>query len=141
MAIDFTGDSGFESVGVSLAYLVYGVYHDENGTERAVYWCGPKNRVGSGLIAPVPPNPEHRGGGLEVIWESSLTRSSLESDLVPLHQYIQTVTDLNFNVDISGPPTSPLPSQESCSETLFMVAGKTSGCMPGCTIWGRVIRR
>lgn len=104
MAIDFTGDSGFESVGVSLAYLVYGVYHDENGTERAVYWCGPKNRVGSGLIAPVPPNPENRGGGLEVIWESRLNRCSLESDLGPLHQYIQTVTDLNFNVDISGPP-------------------------------------
>ena len=37
-----------------LAYLFEATYHDEDGVERMVHWCGPKARVGSGLSVPVP---------------------------------------------------------------------------------------
>lgn len=111
MPIDFTQENAPGGVGVSLAYLVMGMYHDENGVERTVYWCGPKNRTGSGLMAPVPASV---GSAVKrhsepVVWEARLSRGVLDADLGPLTQHIQVITDMNFNVDISGGPNARVP--------------------------------
>lgn len=109
MGINFESNVGFESVGLSLAYLVHGKYHDENGVERSVYWCGPPSRVGSGLVAPVPSHPsiDNRSkADVGVIWESRLSRCSMDMNLGGLDQTIQSVTDLNFNVKIAGGPNN-----------------------------------
>ena len=113
MPIDFSGGVGAEGRALSLAYLVRGRYHDENGVERFVHWCGPKNRTGSGLIAAMPQElPSSMRGEPtkgDILWEARLERCAIDSNLGPLHQNIQVVNDLNFNVDISGGPNAPVP--------------------------------
>lgn len=114
MPIDFSASTGFEGRALSLAYLVQGRYHDEDGKERFVYWCGPKNRVGSGLVAPLPSElpvaAGKRGASPHmIVWESRLNKCALDADLGPLSQTMQVVNDLSFNVDVSGGTNVPVP--------------------------------
>jgi len=86
---------------LSLAYLIEGTYHDENGVKRLVHWCGPKARVGSGLSVPVPIYAGQRGA-LTPVWEARVTRASMDMNMGNLDQTISAISDLTFNVDISG---------------------------------------
>ena len=105
MAIDFLT----RSRNLNLAYLFRGVYHDEDGVERQVHWCGPKSRVGSGLSLKTPVYSGDRDA-IYAQWEARMTRCSLDSDLGTLAQNIQVINDLTFNVDVSGGPQSSIPS-------------------------------
>jgi len=109
-----------------LAYLFRGEYHDKSGKLRVVHWCGPKSRTGSGLTLDVPSGA--RGGlsadptGDAVVWESRMNGCTLDAKLGNITQVIQAITDLNFNVDISGGPRG-----ESLSE----------GDLEYDVVWGR----
>ena len=56
---------------LSLAYLFEATYHDENGVERMVHWCGPKARVGSGLSVPGSPSYPGNEQPMSCVWEAS----------------------------------------------------------------------
>ena len=81
-----------------------GEYHDQDGGARVVHWCGPKGRVGSGLTVPVPVGPWSRVSPGPAVWEARMTKCTLDAKLGNITQHIQAVTDLNFNVEISGGP-------------------------------------
>jgi hypothetical protein len=93
---------------LNLAYLFEGSYHDENGVERMVHWCGPKARVGSGLSVPVP---VHSGDGSPItcVWEARLNRCSLDLTMGNIDQTIGSISDLSFTVDISGGSQASVP--------------------------------
>lgn len=93
---------------LNLAYLFEATYHDENGVERMVHWCGPKARVGSGLSIPVP---VHSGDGSPVtcVWEARLNRCSLDLTMGNIDQTIGSISDLSFTVDISGGSQASVP--------------------------------
>lgn len=93
---------------LSLAYLVEASYHDENGVGRMVHWCGPKARVGSGLSVPVPFYPGERKT-FTPVWEARLTRASMDLNLGNIDQTIGAISDMSFNVDMSGGSQAPAP--------------------------------
>jgi hypothetical protein len=94
---------------LSLAYLFEATYHDENGVERMVHWCGPKGRVGSGLTVPVPSYPG-QGVADTCVWEARIGRASMDLTMGNIDQFIGAISDLTFNVDISGGPQSSVPA-------------------------------
>jgi hypothetical protein len=93
---------------LSLAYLFEATYHDENGVERMVHWCGPKARVGSGLSVPVPSYPGNERP-MSCVWEARLTRASMDMTMGNIDQFIGAISDLSFNVDISGGSQASVP--------------------------------
>jgi len=93
---------------LSLAYLLEATYHDENGVERMVHWCGPKARVGSGLSVPVPPYPGQRTQKTPV-WEARMTRASMDLNMGNIDQVFGSISDLTFNIDISGGSQASVP--------------------------------
>ena len=99
-----TAKIDFSKNALHLAYVFYGEYHDEAGELRSVRWCGPKGRVGSGLLFPLPANVSSSGSARTTVWEARLSRCSFDMNLGGWDQHIQTVNDLSFNVDISGGP-------------------------------------
>lgn len=86
---------------LSLAYLFEATYHDENGLERMVHWCGPKARVGSGLSVPVP---DYSGAAQArtCVWEARMNRASMDLTMGNIDQFIGAISDFTFTVDISG---------------------------------------
>ena len=121
-----------------LAYLFRGEYHDKSGKLRVVHWCGPKSRTGSGLTLDVPSGA--RGGlsadptGDAVVWESRMNGCTLDAKLGNITQVIQAITDLNFNVDISGGPRATLCLKETSSMTLSGEGGGTTKPLCGLLI-------
>jgi hypothetical protein len=93
---------------LNLAYLFEGTYHDENGVERAVHWCGPKGRVGSGLSVPVPVHSDARTPAT-CVWEARLNRCSMDLTMGNIDQFIGAISDLTFSVDISGGSQASVP--------------------------------
>ena len=104
MSIDWTT----RDRAIDLAYLVEASYHDENGMERMVHWCGPKARVGSGLSVPVPEYPGN-SSPTTTVWEARLNRASMDLNLGNIDQTISAISDMSFNVDISGGSEAPIP--------------------------------
>ena len=86
---------------LNLVYLFEGSYHDENGVERFVHWCGPKARTGSGLSVPIPVHSALEES-TTCVWEARLNRCSLDLDMGNIDQTIGSISDLTFSVDISG---------------------------------------
>jgi hypothetical protein len=81
--IDFTKDA------LRLAYLVeMSVFLDDK--EQTVRLCGPRDRVGSGLVADI--------GDGDRQWEARLSRAQFSATIGTLKQSVQTVSDLSFFV-------------------------------------------
>ena len=93
---------------LNLVYLFEGSYHDENGVERLVHWCGPKARTGSGLSVATPVHSAMEKS-VTCVWEARLNRCSLELDMGNIDQTIGAISDLTFSVDISGGSQASVP--------------------------------
>jgi hypothetical protein len=113
---------------LSLAYLFEGSYHDENGLERTVHWCGPKGRVGSGLSVPVPPHPGQREA-FTPVWEARMTRASMDLNMGNIEQVFGTISDLTFNIDISGGSQAPVPVAGDLLRDIVFGRWKNKPCL------------
>ena len=92
MAIDFedVAKRGDRDV----VYFVKIAYHDSGGTAQTVRWCGPRRKVGSGVVYPDPDAPS----GTPRHWEPRLARLVIDHDAGPLRQRVQSVSDLSMTV-------------------------------------------
>ena len=123
MSIDWTT----RDRALDLAYIVEASYHDENGMERMVHWCGPKARVGSGLSVPVPEYPGN-SSPTTTVWEARLTRGSMDLSLGNIDQSFSVISDLTFQVDIAGGSQASVPVAGDLRRDIVFGRWRNKGC-------------
>jgi hypothetical protein len=94
--IDFTDPR------LNLIYLVQARYHDGIG-EKKVNWCGPPERTGGGGVTVQDP-----ATGAWTLWESRLSRCTLNHDLGGLGEALTRTGSISFKVQIGGPDSADL---------------------------------
>lgn len=77
-----------------VVFLARLTYHDSGGTEKQVRWCGPTLKCGSGIIYREPDD----ANGAAYYWEPRCSGLTIEHDLGPLRQNVQSISDLSLIV-------------------------------------------
>jgi len=83
-----------------VVYLVRGEYRSSLGVVKRVRWCGPSERMGSGLYLRDPDDTSPRSKPMR--WETRLSGVSMDATLGRLNQSVQAVSDMDLTVHLGN---------------------------------------